>query len=154
MIRKLLSPKWYVPFLYSGIDYEKWPQEKQESYFRDNYDLPPMKDGDTTAFLLQQLTARQLREMPEMDENLAPANLESDKWDESWLEYVLRYGVKDWRSLFMQAEDGTLSEVRPEYEDTPAGRRLTQEAYESLCFFCPLVLRGTTAVQVVYMSRQ
>lgn len=166
MLKHIRSPKWYIPPGYAGIDYAAWDTppadyagtaedyasdpdaHNMSNYFYTYYSKPPLLDPqDKTGLLLGQLTHRQVRNLESLRSAEPDAVQNSD-----WIDYALRYGVKDWSGLALVDEDGNITQVQPEFEDSEDGKRLTSESLDTLHFFYPVVCMQLTASHIYIYS--
>ena len=69
------------------------------------------------------------------------------------VEYIVRYGVKDWRQLEYENESGEITSCAPTFENGPNGRRLELEAYNNLSFFYSQPICQELAARIYILSR-
>ena len=141
-IRKILSDKWWIHPDNEDIDNDKWDVAKKAAYFETDFELPPLKEGvdpmTVQAFLIGSLTKEQYNQQQSLQLQ------GGQQFNPLWYESVIRYGVRDWRGLYVE-ENGKVTEIKPIYEDHAYGRCLTKERYDFLVLYC-----GSEMITIAY----
>lgn len=132
MIRhKLLGNLKYINPLDPAVDLEAWPEDKSNTYFKDHFELPPLKDdGDPpVVWTIRQLTGR------EMFEVQAAMEQHTNALHPEVLKTILQYAIVGWSGIEIEDANGNIKTFEADHIDTPIGRRLKDENYYELIAF-------------------
>lgn len=117
-----IAERIYIPPFDDAIDFDSWSEEAQKGYFVDNFDLPPIKQGETPSkFVLKQLTGEDINNLIQIQAQNSGLIFSND-----WIEYVIRHGIKDWSGLYLGDK-----EIKPKFDNGV----LTKESYLELLPF-------------------
>lgn len=142
------SDKWFVPTGYTGIDYETWAARNADGtgpaqYFVSDFSEPPLlPDAERVAFLIGQLTHAQY----EQQYHLAIARPDvAPLYNQEWIKYLIRAGVRDVAGLEIEHQDGRVEPLKLTFEETSAGRMMSEQSYRALLPFGEHMMQQTAS---------
>lgn len=142
--RRMLGNIKYINPLDPAVDLDAWDDKKRSMYMKTNFELPPIKKGETPVIWeFRQLTGEQIFEADS-------AAAEYGLMHPQYIKTVLERTLVDWSGLEIEDTNGNIKEFRPDTYDTPTGKRLKKENYYELMGFFSNPHSEATMTSLIY----